>query len=81
MAALTVKQVSERMGVSPGTVYGLCSSRRLRHTRIGRGRGAIRISEEAVAEYLATAEVAPVGAPPPPAAATRKVRLNHLSLS
>jgi excisionase family DNA binding protein len=61
---LTVRQAAERLGVSAGTVYALCSARRLRHSRVGLGRGKIAISEEAVAEYLKQAEVAPVTAAP-----------------
>lgn len=43
---LTVGQVAERLNVSLGTIYAACQSGRLRHYRIGRGRGAIRITEE-----------------------------------
>lgn len=39
------------LGVSAGTVYTLCSKRKLRHERHGLGRGRIKIPEDALAEY------------------------------
>jgi excisionase family DNA binding protein len=51
---LTVKQASTRLSVSSSLIYSLCSRGALRHARFGigaRGRGAIRISEEALAEF------------------------------
>jgi excisionase family DNA binding protein len=42
-SVLTVRQASERMGVSSRTIYDLCDSGRLRCQRIGTGRGTIRI--------------------------------------
>lgn len=41
---LTVYQAAERLGVSERTVYDLVRSGRLRSTRIGNGRGTIRIA-------------------------------------
>ena len=79
---LTITAVAERLGVSAQTVYGLCAARLLRHTRVGRGRGVIRISEEALAEYLRSREVgAGDQAPPPPPATQRPVRVKNLRLS
>ena len=50
---LTVKEAARRLGVSLGTVYGLCSRKEIEHHRIGAyGRGTLRISEEALARYL-----------------------------
>ncbi|CAN5804166.1 hypothetical protein BH23PLA1_BH23PLA1_18740 [soil metagenome] len=40
------------MRCSLSTVYNLCGRGLLRHHRIGLGRGAIRIPEPAIAEYL-----------------------------
>lgn len=40
---LTVRQAAERLAVSPDTIYDLCAAGKLRHQRIGRGRGTIRI--------------------------------------
>ena len=55
---MTVKQVAVRVGISPSLVYALIQAGVIRHTRHGRPgkRGCIRISEEAVAEYLAACE-------------------------
>ena len=59
MGNLTVSQVAERLGVAVATVYTLCSRRKLAHVRIGVGRGAIRIPEQAVEEYVKRATVQP----------------------
>ena len=48
---LTVKQAAERLGVSPALIYALCRRRAIDHLRLGLGRGAVRISEEALAEF------------------------------
>jgi excisionase family DNA binding protein len=72
---MTVREVAERLEVSPATVYALIAAGRLRCSRIGLGRGVIRISDEQLAEYLRAAE--PVVAKPP---ATRH-HLKHLRLS
>jgi excisionase family DNA binding protein len=55
---LTVKQAANKIGISLSLVYELCRLGVLRHTRHGKPgcRGTIRISEEAIAEYLATCE-------------------------
>jgi excisionase family DNA binding protein len=54
MNLLTVNQVARQLSVSERTVYALCDTGKLRHARIGTGRGTIRIPEDAVAEYLAS---------------------------
>lgn len=49
---LTVKRAAEILGVSPALIYAACAKGDLRHERFGvRGRGTIRITEEALAEY------------------------------
>jgi len=53
---LTVRQVAERLHVSQGTVYGLIAQGRLRAFRIGTGRGTLRVSEEALADFLQAVE-------------------------
>ncbi len=73
---MTVKQAATRLEVSVATVYGLVASGKLRHYRIGNGRGVVRIAEEHLAEFLRGAE--PAVAPPAPAPG---VRLKHLRLS
>lgn len=52
---LTVKQAADRMGISPSLVYALCRDGVIRCTRHGRPgkRGTIRISDEALAAYVA----------------------------
>lgn len=49
---LTVKDVAERLKVSRSCIYQLVESGRIRHHRIGLGRGAIRFTEEDLTEYL-----------------------------
>lgn len=74
---LTVKQVAEKLGVSPTTVYGLCQRRKLRHARVGLGRGAIRIEEKDLQCYLQEAMAGPEGAQPSPPTE----RFKHLRVS
>jgi excisionase family DNA binding protein len=50
---LTVKQAALRLGISPATVYQLCAAKLLPHSRVGRGRGVIRIAEADLDRYLA----------------------------
>jgi excisionase family DNA binding protein len=56
---MTVREAAAKIGVSASLVYELCREGVLRHTRHGRPgkRGTIRISEEAVAEYVAACEL------------------------
>ncbi len=63
---LTVKQAAVRLSVSPTTVYGLCQRRKLRHVRVGLGRGAVRIEEKDLEEYLKGATVGPERVEPSP---------------
>jgi excisionase family DNA binding protein len=78
MRSYSVNEVAEELGVSVGTVYGLCSRRRIRHERHGLGRGTIRIPEDAIEEYRRTVTVVPKqqAASVPPAA---RMKLNHLA--
>jgi excisionase family DNA binding protein len=71
---VTVRQVALRLEVCNSTIYALVASGKLRCSRIGLGRGVIRISEEQLVEYLKGAE--PFIAPAPPPA--RQIRLKHL---
>lgn len=57
-----VRGVADALGVSIQTVYVLCSRKRLRHVRVGVGRGTIRIPDSALSEFIAGATVGP--APP-----------------
>jgi excisionase family DNA binding protein len=70
---LTVKMVAKRLNCSTATIYELISSKRLRHYRIGTGRGGIRVSEDHIAEFLSEAEVGLI-APP------SKAKLKRLAL-
>ncbi len=72
---MKVREAADRLELSPATVYSLVASGKLRHFRVGLGRGSIRIAEEHLAEYLQAAETVPIQ---PPA---RRVRLKHLRLS
>ena len=48
---MTVKEVAIRLEVSRSLVYSLCSAGKILHERYGLGRGCIRISEEALADF------------------------------
>ncbi len=75
---LTVKQAAVRLGVSPALVYSLCAARRIRHRRVGLGRGKILIPEDALEEFgqKCTIGAEEVSVPPPP---RPRVKLKHLS--
>lgn len=49
---LSVRQVAAKLGVSESTVYALVSKGLLKAHRVGVGRGVIRISAEAIGNYL-----------------------------
>lgn len=50
-APLTVTDAAKRLKMSPDTVYGLCESGKLPHSRIGNGRGRIRITQDDLAAF------------------------------
>jgi excisionase family DNA binding protein len=79
MKTYSVAEAAQELGVSPGLVYGLCSRRRLRHERHGRGRGTIRIPEDAIEEYRRGVTVGPEQALAPPTP-RRQLALKHLKL-
>jgi excisionase family DNA binding protein len=54
---MTVQEAAWFLDVSTKTVYELCSRRLLSHTRVGTGRGMIRISREDLDAYLAPRRV------------------------
>ncbi|WZO97230.1 helix-turn-helix domain-containing protein [Isosphaeraceae bacterium EP7] len=54
---LTVKEAAPMLRLSEASVYALCSSKRLRHQRVGVGRGKILIPPDALDEYLAKGTV------------------------
>jgi excisionase family DNA binding protein len=67
MELLTASEVASQLGVTTDAVYRLCDRKRpmIRHHRIGTARATIRIPADALAEYLAAAEVRPAESPPP----------------
>lgn len=80
---MKVKEAATLLEVSPSVVYALVAAGKLKHYRVGKGRGVIRIGEDHVREYLAGAEQG--GGPPPspparpaPTQADRRDRLRHL---
>jgi excisionase family DNA binding protein len=54
---MTVHEVAEILEIAPSLVYRLCRAGRMPHRRIGLGRGAIRITEADLAEFLEAARV------------------------
>ena len=66
MKPLTVKEATQELRCSAATVYALCAARKLRHQRVGVGRGKILVPPDAIAEYLAKGTV--TSAEPHPAA-------------
>ncbi len=58
---LTVKDIADRLKVSVSCVYQLIESGRLAHHRIGLGRGAIRVSESDLSDFLASNREEPTG--------------------
>lgn len=56
---LSVREVADELGVAPTTVYAMCHQKLILHTRVGSGRGTIRIPEESLAAYLSSVTVAP----------------------
>ena len=61
---LTVKQVAERLALSPSQVYVLCNTGKLPHHRFGVGRGAIRVKEEQLALFIEATIFTPPAALP-----------------
>lgn len=55
---LRVKAVAQLLDVSVATVYRAIESGELRALKIGTGKGALRIPEAAVAEYVQVCEQA-----------------------
>ena len=57
MAALTVNEAAPVLRLSTASVYALCAAKKLRHQRVGVGRGKILIPPDAIREYLARGTV------------------------
>ena len=73
---MTVRETAARLEVSQATVYALVAAGKLRCFRVGMGRGAIRVSEEHLAEYLKGSEPVAKAVPAP----AHRPRLRHLRL-
>jgi excisionase family DNA binding protein len=58
MKVFTVNDVAAMLKVSRSTVYNAIESGALPHHRFGKGRGAIRISDEQLQQYLSNTKVA-----------------------
>ncbi len=55
-AMMTVEEVSKRLNISASFVYTAVADGRLKHHRLGRGQGGIRVSEQQLTAYLAGTE-------------------------
>ncbi len=76
MNLLTVKDVAERLNVSPSLIYQLVESGKLSVHRIGTGRGTIRVSQSDLESYLAACHTETRS----PSPVLRKTRLKHIHL-
>lgn len=56
---LKLREVAERLRISLACAYALVETKKLAHYRIGVGRGAIRVTEEQLAAFLASREQGP----------------------
>lgn len=63
---LKIPEVAARLKVSESFVYGIISEGRLKHHRLGKGQGGIRVSEEQLQEYLRITEYGGEVRTPPP---------------
>jgi len=68
---LTVAEAAKSLACSQRTIYSLCNARKLRHARIGMGRGLLRVPADAIAEYLSGVIREPVSSAPVPAPSPR----------
>lgn len=57
MQAYTIKEAAPLLRLCPASVYALCAAKKLRHQRVGLGRGKILIPPEAIEEYLSKGTV------------------------
>lgn len=56
---LTVKQAAAYLNVSQNTIYGACQDNTLKHMRIGKGRGTIRVLPKDLDNYQRQATLTP----------------------
>src|SRR5262249_18440634 len=62
----TVREVAELLSISAQAVYQLCTKKKLRHLRLGIGRGTLRIPASALDEFISQSTVRVSEATPPP---------------
>lgn len=74
---LKPRELADRLNVSLSTVYGLIESGKLACHRIGCGRGAVRVSEDDLTEYLESCRSKPKAVP---VQSIHRTRPNHLQL-
>jgi excisionase family DNA binding protein len=79
MNLLKVPEVAERLNCSESFVYEVIASGELKHYRLGKGQGGIRLGEAQLAEFLSKREKGgqPVPATPLP---QKRVKLRHLDV-
>ena len=53
----SVKEVADILGLAATTIYSLCEQRKIEHLRVGVGRGAIRISHDALDAFISESMV------------------------
>jgi excisionase family DNA binding protein len=73
---MTVEDVARRLNTSESFVYGAIADGRLKHHRLGKGQGAIRVSEAQLSAFLFDTERG--GMPPPTPPAPAKKAFRHL---
>ena len=49
---LTIKDVAKRLAISTSLAYDLVHKEKILPTRVGNGRGTIRVTEEALKQYI-----------------------------
>jgi excisionase family DNA binding protein len=62
---LNVREYAEAFGVSIATVYAMCAQGKLRHVRLGTGRGTIRIPLDASDRDVGRDDTPPATKPKP----------------
>jgi len=77
---LTVKDVAGRLNVSPSCIYQLVETGKIPHHRIGVGRGAIRFTEDDIAEYLQNARELAASGGLKRTTGRPKLKLKHIKL-
>jgi excisionase family DNA binding protein len=65
VSSYTPQEAAKPLRLSVASVYALCAARKIRHQRVGVGRGKIIIPADAITEYLAKGTV--ISAEPHPA--------------